>query len=289
MDIRQIEYFIEVCRCMSFTRAAENLYISQQGMSQSIKRLEGELGVKLFNRTTSSLELTQYAECFLPYAKELIRNYNMARGELISLQSINAGQLRVGIAHGLVNIMPSQLFAEYSRSNPELTVSLSEYSDFELDRALLDRKVDVAFCIMPVDMSAIAVHHVHRENTYYMLGESHRLAGRRYLDLPELKGELFMGFGVDNKGHFVFSERCRRAGFEPRFGMVSQDMNLIEEMCRNSMSIGFYVGDPGKQIPGIKIIPDKNESWPYDIAICTNKDEAASKAVKKFIDAMKSW
>lgn len=120
MDIRQIEYFIEVCRCMSFTKAAENLYISQQGMSQSIKRLEGELGVKLFNRTSSSLELTQYAECFLPYAKELIRNYNMARGELISLQSINAGQLRVGIAHGWSTSCPPSCLPNTAAATPSL-------------------------------------------------------------------------------------------------------------------------------------------------------------------------
>lgn len=289
MDIRQIEYFVEVCRCMSFTKAAENLYISQQGMSQSIKRLESELGIRLFNRTTSSLELTQYAQCFLPYAKELMRNYRLARGKLISLQRINAGQLRVGIAHGLVNIMPANLFAEYSRDNPELTVSLSEYSDFELDNALAESKVDIALCVMPVDESVITPHHVHHENTYYMLSEKHRLANLKYLNLPELKDELFMGFGPDNKGHFVFAERCRRAGFEPKFGTVSQDMNLIEEMCRNNMGIAFYVGDPDKHIPGIRIIPDQNMDWPYETAVCTNRGETVSKAANRFIEIMKNW
>ncbi|MEI3101392.1 MAG: LysR family transcriptional regulator [Oscillospiraceae bacterium] len=54
MDIKQLEYFVEVCRYMSFTKAAANQYISQQGMSKSIKRLEEELGIALFRRSSSS-------------------------------------------------------------------------------------------------------------------------------------------------------------------------------------------------------------------------------------------
>lgn len=60
VDFRQLETFVEVCEQMSFTKAASNLYISQQGVSKSIKTLEDELGVSLFLRTNSSISLTNY-------------------------------------------------------------------------------------------------------------------------------------------------------------------------------------------------------------------------------------
>lgn len=71
MDFRQLENFIEVSRQMSFTKAAKNLYISQQGISKSIKSLEEELGILLFYRTSSSIVLTEYGSCLLTYAQNM--------------------------------------------------------------------------------------------------------------------------------------------------------------------------------------------------------------------------
>ncbi len=289
MDIKQLEYFVEVCRYMSFTKAAANQYISQQGMSKSIKRMEEELGVELFQRTSSSLQLTDYAECLLPYAKEIVRNWRFSINDMNLLKNTNNGSLHVGISHGFVNILPTSLLTEFSRSNPKFTLRMNEYSDYELDQALISGMVEVAFCIMPVDETQICIHHLHRENTFYMLSENHPLAQQDSLDLAQLKDELFMGFGADNKGHVVFFERCREAGFEPKFAMMSQDMNMINELCRNNMGIGFYVGDKNRKIDGIKIIPDTRWEWSYEIGICTYKGRKLSKSAEIFIDKLKNW
>lgn len=284
-----MEYFVEVCRCMSFTRAAANLYISQQGMSKSIKRLEDELGVQLFRRSTSSIELTEYAECLLPYAKEIVRNWHMSVNSLEMLKNASTGVLRVGIAHGLVNLFPSALLRECSRMGERMAISIAEHSDYELDNVLLAGEVDVALCVLPVDEGRIAIHHIHHDNTFYMLGENNPLANRQAIDLAELRDEVFMGFGVNNKGHAVFLERCRKAGFEPRFGIMSQDMNMIMDLCRSGLGIGFYVGDRSRKIPGIKIIPDVSWEWGYDIGVCTLRGAQLSVNAKKFINALKAW
>lgn len=289
MDIRHMEYFVEVCRCMSFTKAAANLYISQQGISKSMKRLEDELGVQLFRRSTSSIELTEYAECLLPFAKEIVRNWHMTVNSLDTLKSASNGVLRVGIAHGLVNLLPSAILREFSCKGENISISLTEHSDYELDNVLLAGGVDVALCVLPVDEGRIAIHHVHHDNTFYMVGENHPLAERKSLDLTELHDEVFMGFGVNNKGHAVFIERCRKAGFEPHFGTMSQDMNMIMNLCRSGLGIGFYVGDPERNIDGIRIIPDVSWEWAYDIGVCTLRNTQISGSVKKFINALKAW
>lgn len=289
MDIKQLEYFVEVCRYMSFTKAAASQYISQQGMSKSIKRLEEELGVAMFQRSSSSLQLTDYAQCFLPYAKEMVRNWHVSINELNMLKNTNNGYLSVGISHGFINILPTELVAGFSRSNPKFIMRMNEYSDYELDQALISGLVDVAFCIMPVDETQITIHHLHKENTFYMLSDKHPLANSESLDLGQLKDELFMGFGTNNKGHIVFYERCRKAGFEPKFAIMSQDMNMIKELCRNNVGIGFYVGNRNKHMDGIKIIPDTCWEWSYDIGICTRKGRKLSKSTEIFIENMKKW
>ena len=82
MDFRQLETFVEVCEQMSFTKAASNLYISQQGVSKSIKTLEDELGAPLFLRTNSSISLTNYGVILLRYAEELVRGYTKVLTEI---------------------------------------------------------------------------------------------------------------------------------------------------------------------------------------------------------------
>ena len=83
MDFRQLETFVEVCEQMSFTKAASNLYISQQGVSKSIKTLEDELGAPLFLRTNSSITLTNYGVILLRYAEELVRGYTKVLTEIM--------------------------------------------------------------------------------------------------------------------------------------------------------------------------------------------------------------
>lgn len=82
MDFRQLETFVEVCEQMSFTKAASNLYISQQGVSKSIKTLEDELGVSLFLRTNSSISLTNYGVILQRYAEDFVNNYTKVLTEI---------------------------------------------------------------------------------------------------------------------------------------------------------------------------------------------------------------
>ena len=88
VDFRQLETFVEVCEQMSFTKAASNLYISQQGVSKSIKTLEDELGVSLFLRTNSSISLTNYGVILQRYAEDLVNNYTKVLTSILKRTAI---------------------------------------------------------------------------------------------------------------------------------------------------------------------------------------------------------
>ena len=289
MELRQLENFIEVCCQMSITKAANNMYITQQGMSKSIRSLETELGVPLFTRTANSLVPTEYGRILLKYAEQIDALYLQSLYEISNAKSGGCANVRIGIPRGLVNVMPRNCFLHFMENHPNISLSMEEFDDESLDEAVRDMTVDIGFCVEPVSREGIKVHTVHTYKTFYMLSESHPLAGKEFIDLRLLKDENFIGFGEGNKGHKQLVERCLRAGFTPKIGICSNDMELIRQMCRLGLGIGFFVGEADAELPGLKIVPDKVPNWNYTICLCTSSSKCLSEAETAFLKEFSKW
>lgn len=287
MEIRQLEYFVEVMRSNSFTKAADSLYITQQGISKSVKRLEQELGVPLFSRSASAIVPTKFAEVFLPYAIDMIGKHKGSLEAIDKVRKQRNTELRIGVSPGLVNLLTSGALSEFMGKNRSVIISLSEFSDEALDKAIENDLVDIGLCILPVDESKLVIHHIRQERTCYMLSEQHPLANRETISLADLKDELFIGFGTKNKGHIVFEEKCEEFGFKPKMGIQTQDVHMIEELCRTNMGISFFVGEKNTVIPGVKIIPDASGDWYYRMAVTTKKGKPLTEETVEIISVLK--
>lgn len=289
MDIRQLENFIEVCRQASLTKAANNMYITQQGMSKSIRNLETELGVPLFSRRGMSLTPTEYGRLLLKYAENINEQYLCALGEIEKLKSREVDYIKIGIPHGLTNTLPENVFSSFRALRPDVNVLLEEFDDYALDLAVESGEVNIGFCVEPVSKEHLVIHSTHVSKTYYLLPESHPLANSKSIDLRDLKNENFIGFGDHHKGHQQLVERCLRAGFSPRMSIQSHDADFNRKMCSLGLGIGFHVGNPDVVLPGVKIIPDKVPNWNYSISLCTASGKTLSAAEETFINAFKKW
>src|SRR5690625_2848964 len=97
MDIRHLEYFVEVAKHLNFTKAASSLHISQPSLSKAIKHMEGELGVPLFYRAFRQLELTDAGHALLQNAKQVLHSYQNLTSELNDLMNLKKGEIKIGI------------------------------------------------------------------------------------------------------------------------------------------------------------------------------------------------
>lgn len=289
MDFRQLETFVKVCEEMSFTKAANNLYISQQGVSKSIKSLEDELGVPLFSRTTSSISLTKYGTIMLRYASGLVEDYVSALNAINNEKESRQDNIRVGFTQGMVNFLPDRLLEEYILSHPKTKILINEYSDAGVDEALINNEIDVGFCISPVNREKFKVHLSRSMNVYFMISDRHPFAAESSIDLRQLKNSTFITFGEHSKGHIAFLERCRKAGFIPNIGIRANDIGLMMSLCKRNLGVGIYVGDEPAQLPGLKILPDKLHSWKYTINICTLADHGITSKESEFINSFTGW
>ncbi len=289
MDFRQLETFVEVCEQMSFTKAASNLYISQQGVSKSIKTLEDELGAPLFLRTNSSISLTNYGVILLRYAEELVRGYTKVLTEINAEKNRDKNSITLGFPNGIANFFPAKIVEAYLKSHPDVKIAIKEYTDTEVDEALIRGDIDIGFCVVPIDDKKLKIQHTHNMNLYFMLSEDHPLAGEASIDLRQLKNDCFIGMGDDGKGRASFLERCRKAGFFPNINVTVSDTELMMKLCRENVGIGIYAGERPADLPGLRIVPDRLHVWEFSICICTAAGHGVTAQEAEFIKSFHKW
>jgi DNA-binding transcriptional LysR family regulator len=237
MELRHLRYFIQVASDLHFARAATRLGISQPPLSQQIRQLEDEIGVRLFERTSRRVALTPAGTLFLDAARETIRQADRAveiarraaRGEL--------GALMVGF-NPSAPFIPQVALAinAYRRTYPDVQLSLTEMAAPDQILAVESRALDIGFVRHfgpPALPEAIASTRLLSEGLFVAMRADHPLATRTALRLADIAGEPMVVYGRDRSG--CFSERLfamiREGGQEPviaqRVGEASTLLGLV--------------------------------------------------------------
>src|SRR5439155_1335138 len=135
MQIHQLRYFCAVARTGSFTRAAQHEHLAQPSLSQQVRKLEDELGTRLFDRLGRTVRLTQMGEAFLPRAEAILRQVGAAKLEIQEMAGTEQGKLVIGAIPTIAPyFLPSRL-ASFARKFPRVQVSVVE----EITNELLNR------------------------------------------------------------------------------------------------------------------------------------------------------
>ena len=228
MELRHLRYFVAVAEELNFTRAAARLHIGQPPLSMQIRDLEGEMGVRLFERTQRRVALTPAGQCLLEHAYRILGGVReaveaaqrAARGEL--------GELRVGFTSSLpfTDLLPDALHA-YRRRFPAVRLQLSEMFTPEQFGALARGELDVGFVRLQGGRApdGIALREIARNPLRLVVNASHRLAGAAAISFAELRDEDFIGFPADVGTDLpaVLRGLCRQAGFEPRIVQTARE------------------------------------------------------------------
>lgn len=152
MTFGQFEIFAALAETRGFTTAALRLGISQPAVSHALKSLEDELGVVLFNRSSSPIELTPLGERLLTRAREILGLADAMRQEASEYRGVQTGSLRIGSfgATSSLQILP-RLLELFQKAHPGIEVLVEEAADEEVIRWIEERRVDLGFVVLPDD------------------------------------------------------------------------------------------------------------------------------------------
>lgn len=228
MELRHLRYFVAVAEELNFTRAAARLHIGQPPLSMQIRDLEGEIGVRLFERTQRRVALTPAGQSFLEHAYRILANVGEAVADAQRAARGELGELRVGFTSSLpfTDLLPDALHA-YRVRYPAVRLHLREMFTPEQFSAIARGELDVGFVRLQGGRApdGITLREVARNPLRLVVNVGHRLAAGGPVAFADLRDEDFISFPADVGTDLpaVLRGLCRQAGFEPRIVQTARE------------------------------------------------------------------
>jgi DNA-binding transcriptional LysR family regulator len=189
MELRHLRYFATVAAELHFGRAAERLFISQPALSQQIRRLEGELRLKLLERTSHGVRLTPEGAAFLPEATAIVQQVDHATAVARALAEGASGHLRLSYVRTIPGGLPERIVREYQRRFPRVHLSADSGSTGANAARLLIGELDVAFVHPPLEhAAALGCVEISIEPLVVAIPSTHPLSRRRRIRREQLAG-----------------------------------------------------------------------------------------------------
>ncbi|MFJ7281688.1 LysR family transcriptional regulator [Pseudomonas sp. NPDC099000] len=191
MTLTQLEIFSLVAELRGFTAAANRLGISQSAVSHALKSLEQELGVELFRRHQSQVELSDIGEQLLSRARAMLGLANTLRQEAADARGMKRGTLRIGSfgPTSSIKLLP-QILQHYRAAHPGIEVHIDEGPDRQIIQWLEERRIDIGFVVLPEDR--FDTFALIEDQMVALLPSDHLLAGRDSLSLSDLCNDPFV-------------------------------------------------------------------------------------------------
>lgn len=240
MNLQQLRYVVALAEAGSFTKAAEGLFVVQSALSQQVRRLEEELGVRLFERTTRTVSLTPAGESLLPLLHQVVAGVDQIKFDAQALRGTVAGRLTVGMME-----IPSEsldvaaLMATFHLRYPEVSVTLRSGGSDALIKAAADRKIDVAVVGSNVSRSGdqLIFTHLFSESLIAVMPDEHPLTRHSSVSVTELAELPFIdfppGYGLRHETDRGFTGVPRRVAFE-----VTR-VDEVVQFVRNNLGVAL--------------------------------------------------
>lgn len=242
ITLRQLRVFEAVARHLNYTRAADELFLTQPAVSMQIRALEKQLGVALFEQLGKRIHLTEAGREALHYARAIAQHLEELETVLAGLKGVSGGRLRVSVASTANYFMPA-LLAAFSQRHPGVAASLDITNRETLLRQLAENAVDlVVMGQPPADMDLEAA--VFRDNPLVIVAPpGHPLARERGIPLERLQQEVFLvrepGSGTRIAMERFFNER----GIKITTGMEVGSNEAIKQSVEAGLGLGLLARD----------------------------------------------
>jgi DNA-binding transcriptional LysR family regulator len=189
MELRHLRYFVAVAEERNFTRAAERLWLAQPGLSTQIRQLEGDLGVKLLDRHSRGVELTDAGQLFLDRARVALAAADAAGATGRDLKSGSIGRIRLGLSSGPRWGPASELLQRFNRERPGIELAVLEAGGGTLWRDLRDARVDAVIAPIGHASADLKTLELESEPWVVLVGTAHPLAAIGPIAAVDLNGE----------------------------------------------------------------------------------------------------
>ena len=290
MELRHLRYFVAVAEELHFRRAAERLHVAQPAVSEQVRKLEQELGVRLFERTQRSVSLTPAGVAMLEEARHVLRHADVAREAARSAADRATMRLRIGyLADSMPPSFPRAL-RTLAVSTPSVQVDLETGLALRLVEELRAQRLDAVVAALPAATSGLRVTPLGEQRAVAVLPATHPRAHDDSVALESLAPErlVVLPHEVNPAFHNAVVAMCRDAGLAPTFVTVGEPR--IEHVLLSVAAGGGLALVPDSvvercTVPGLRFVALDRAGAAFQTAVLTHRD-AKDIATVSFLRAL---
>lgn len=229
MELRHLRYFIGLAGSLNFTRAAEQLHVTQSTLSHQIKQLETEIGLALFDRSGKRVTLTEAGDEFLHHATRALREIDQGLGQLRKGGLQIEGELRIGATQSFTQAFIPDCVASFVRRQPGVRVVIEGLSADQIHARLQAGTLDLGVAYRPAMPTELHFEPLYHEEMVLVTGPGHPLGRRKRLRMVELHRRALVLLPASFATRQMLDECFRSCGAEPQ---VVVEINEIAPMLR---------------------------------------------------------
>ncbi len=280
MNTTQIEYLMELCRTLNYSRAAENLEISQPTLSKAMKHLESELHFSLFEKDGRGIRMTKETEQFLPYATQAIALLKEGVQEAQNQkQTIHIGC----VTSVQIDYLP-QFIHEYTTIHRNARFHIMSGISDELIDALRAHKIDGAICTAP-SSNDIESFPLITQDLMLCVPSSHRLAKEKSVSLSAFQNEKLVAHRTTSIMHKLVKSLYDHHNIQPDIIAEAEEDNSIISLIRTGIGVGIVSKSKNLITDGVVLIPIEQDIIHRNVSFCYRKNDDRNKAFIRFMQS----
>lgn len=289
MEINQLRYLVALSKTKNFSRAAEISFVTQPTLSQQIKKLEDELGVQLFTRTTKSVELTPIGEQCLVFAERVLQSVHLLYGTVEESKRKSSGSLKVGVLFVYPDSNISNALELYREMFPEIETIITFDSSASLLESLLMKELDaiisnIAFELIPQQTEEmLQICPFIQDSLHVVLSAKHPLAASKSLAITDFCKEHFFFTDEKSSVKLLLDWAIEKGGCQTQKTQLCPSMTMLFNFVEAGMGISVMSRHVAAAYmrPGLLCIPVVPSLKTYT-ALITIKKSKSSQIVEDF-------
>lgn len=283
MDIKQLRYFIAVYEAGSIAKAANKVFISQQGLSMALLRLESELSCTLLERTQDGVTLTPEGERLLPHAQKLVAEFN-------ELESYFKGPspyrttVKLACALGAIPEFLASILFNFQKSYPQYLTHIDEVNDMDCDTLVEKKTAELGFGLAPLNQALFSVRPLFSSPFCLLVNRNDPLAELDSVSLDILQSTPVFIMNERSKTNLVVSRCCQSKGFLPNFRYLAAEVIAIHRMVGANVGRGISVLSIAQDMPhpNVVAIPFEEPEMMWELNLFKLKNRPLSPAARAF-------
>lgn len=286
MELRQLEYFMMICKELHFTRAAEKLHISQPSLSQQIKKLEFELGIPLFDRIGKSIALTEAGKIMKAHAEKVFYELEQAEAALRDLNGLQRGKLRIGSLLTCVNYLLPPAILKFKRLYPDIELSILGMKTNDIHKGLLENKLDLGIGFLPIEIEELEYIPLYTEELSLAVPSYHPFANFEEIELKMISDVPTILLPENYFLRQLIDTYCDNVGVKLNPVLEMSTMESLVEMVAEGLGITIL---PTPYLDfldhtRIKTVKLNNPTPKRKVGFIYRKDKFMCTATKTFMD-----